>query len=130
MRACLSFRLLSLNVTIRDEHGLAFDPDSVSFLRTFMEHQNAQKRVASDSFKVNTYRLIIFWNLALFSVYMVISDVCFFHNAYAAISRDDYLEKTSLKMAVVLDRYARKTYESLLYFVAGAEHRVANEVQL
>ncbi|KIH58145.1 hypothetical protein ANCDUO_11655, partial [Ancylostoma duodenale] len=45
---------LSLNVTIRDEHGLAFDPDSISFLQTYTEHQNAQKRVASDSFKTDT----------------------------------------------------------------------------
>ncbi|RCN39928.1 hypothetical protein ANCCAN_14148 [Ancylostoma caninum] len=45
---------LSLNVTIRDEHGLAFDPDSISFLQTYTEHQNAQKRVASDSFKSDT----------------------------------------------------------------------------
>ncbi|KAK5984299.1 Dedicator of cytokinesis protein 1 [Trichostrongylus colubriformis] len=45
--------LLSLNVTIRDERGLAFDPDSISFLQTYTEHQNAQKRVALDSSKVD-----------------------------------------------------------------------------
>ncbi|KAK6059847.1 hypothetical protein COOONC_02497 [Cooperia oncophora] len=45
--------LLSLNVTIRDEHGLAFDPDSISFLQTYAEHQNAQKRVALDSSKAD-----------------------------------------------------------------------------
>ncbi|ETN76198.1 hypothetical protein NECAME_11864, partial [Necator americanus] len=46
--------LLSLNVTIRDEHGLAFDPDSISFLQTYDEHQNAQKRVASDPFRLDS----------------------------------------------------------------------------
>ncbi|VDM71042.1 unnamed protein product, partial [Strongylus vulgaris] len=45
--------LLSLNVTIRDEHGLAYDPDSISFLQTYNEHLNAQKRVATDSFKLD-----------------------------------------------------------------------------
>uniref|UniRef100_A0A7I5EA51 Dedicator of cytokinesis protein 4 n=1 Tax=Haemonchus contortus TaxID=6289 RepID=A0A7I5EA51_HAECO len=45
--------LLSLNVTIRNEHGLAFDPDSISFLQTYAEHQNAQKRVAVDSSQVD-----------------------------------------------------------------------------
>ncbi|KAJ1370300.1 Dedicator of cytokinesis protein 1 [Parelaphostrongylus tenuis] len=45
--------LLSLNVTIRDERGFPFDPEAISFLRTYVEHQNAQKRVAADSLKTH-----------------------------------------------------------------------------
>ncbi|VDL71113.1 unnamed protein product [Nippostrongylus brasiliensis] len=47
--------LLSLNVTIRDERGLPFDPDSISFLQTYTEHQNAHKRVALDSSKSDVH---------------------------------------------------------------------------
>ncbi|KAE9421890.1 hypothetical protein Angca_005553, partial [Angiostrongylus cantonensis] len=46
--------LLSLNVTIRDERGFAFDPDKISFLQTYVEHQNAQRRVAIDAGKTSS----------------------------------------------------------------------------
>ncbi|KJH46365.1 hypothetical protein DICVIV_07575 [Dictyocaulus viviparus] len=46
--------LLNLNLNIRDDRGFTFDTDSISFLRTFVEHQNAQKRVATDSSEIDS----------------------------------------------------------------------------
>uniref|UniRef100_A0A1I7XV93 SH3 domain-containing protein n=1 Tax=Heterorhabditis bacteriophora TaxID=37862 RepID=A0A1I7XV93_HETBA len=40
--------LLSLNVTVRKENGVPFDPEAISILQTYQEHRKAHKKIGTD----------------------------------------------------------------------------------